>query len=281
MKRRDYEWLIKRYRGGDGLAFIALLTRLVRRVNAPRLNGFRGILRLLGDGLRQAHYYRRNTRLWRRLNVAMYYGGGLEAPFDTFSCVRSFEPFIYDLKETPELVAEAALAAIPSFVWAAKACRLVTGVPRFMVLCHRSSNDFISPAMFKELALPSLQRICEELVQLDILPALHCDGKWDFNLEHLKNLPAGACTIQLDGATDIFRARRVLGNQVSILGDVPALMLCLAQPEEVEAYCRRLLEEVGGQGAYTMGAGCEIPYNARLENVKAMIESVRKFGYYE
>ena len=29
-----------------------------------------------------------------------------------------------------------------------------------------------------------------------------------------------------------------------------------------------------------MGAGCEIPPNARPENVKAIIESVFRYGYY-
>ena len=30
-----------------------------------------------------------------------------------------------------------------------------------------------------------------------------------------------------------------------------------------------------------MGAGCEIPPNARAENVKAMLDAVVKYGYYD
>ncbi|HUT55015.1 MAG TPA: uroporphyrinogen decarboxylase family protein [bacterium] len=280
MKRSDYEWLVKRYKGGDRLAFLSLLTKLVRRANHPRLQGARGILRLIRDGALQAHYYRQNTRIWRRLGVAMYYGGGLEAPFDTFSCTRSFEPFIDDLMEVPELVAEAAMAAVPSFVLAARASRRVTGVKRFMVLCHRSSNDFISPRMFRDLALPSLTKICGRLARHGILTALHMDGNWDRNLELLKELPPASCTVQLDGASDIFRARKVLGNHVSILGDVPPLMLYQAEPATVEAYCKRLIEEVGRDGAFTLGAGCEVPFNAKVENVRAMVGAVKKYGYY-
>lgn len=280
MKREDYEWMLKKYQKGNQLAFLALLTKLVRRVNAPVLSGAWGWWRLIRDAIRQTHYYRQNTRIWKRLGVTMYYGGGLEAPFDTFSCVRSFEPFIYDLKEIPDLVAQAAMAAIPSFVWAARLSRRITGIPRFMILCHRSSNDFISPKMFRELAFPSLRIICEQLAEHNVLSVLHCDGNWDRNLEILRELPPNFCTVQLDGASDIFRARKILGTQTSLLGDVPALMLWQAEPPEVEAYCRKLIEEVGKEGAYTMGAGCEIPYNARMENVRTMIQSVRKYGYY-
>lgn len=280
MKRSDYEWMIKRYKRGDKLAFLALLTKLVRKANAPRLFGAGGVLRLVRDLARQARYYRQNTRIWKRLGVAMYYGGGLEAPFDTFSCTRSFEPFIHDLMEVPDLVAEAAMAAVPSFVIAAKWSFRASKVPRFMVLCHRSSNDFISPKMFRELAFPSLRKVCEKVSRMGMLIALHCDGNWDRNMEILRDLPPDCCTVQLDGASDIFRAREAVGNHVSLLGDVPPLMLCRAKPEEVDAYCRRLIEVVGREGAYTMGAGCEIPFNAKVENVRAMISSVKKYGYY-
>ena len=110
--------------------------------------------------------------------------------------------------------------------------------------------------------------------------ALHCDGNWDKNMEVLADLPPNVCTVQLDGASDIFRARKILGPDISILGDVSPLMLYMAEPEEVDAYCKRLIEEVGADGAFTLGAGCEIPYNAKIENVKTMNESVRKYGYY-
>lgn len=280
MKRSDYEWMIARFKKGDKLAFLSLLTRLVRKVNRPALSGARGILRLIRDGLRQTYYYRQNTRIWKRLGAAMYYGGGLEAPFDIFSCTRSFEPFIYDLTECPDLVYEAAMAAVPSFVFAARVSGRVTGIRRFMVLCHRSSNSFISPKMFRELAFPSLKQICAKLGRAGTLLALHCDGNWDRNFETLKELPPNCCTVQLDGASDIFLARKVMGTSVSLLGDVPPLMLCKAQADEVDAYCKRLIEEVGRDGAYQMGAGCEIPFNAKPENVRAMIQSVYKYGYY-
>jgi uroporphyrinogen-III decarboxylase len=65
-----------------------------------------------------------------------------------------------------------------------------------------------------------------------------------------------------------------------IMGDVPPDMLVLAPPSEVDEYCHRLIEEVGKGGGYVMGAGCEIPPNAKPENVKVMLDSVVKYGYY-
>ena len=148
------------------------------------------------------------------------------------------------------------------------------------IFVHRSSSDFISPETFRELSFPSLKALVEKLVAAGISPVLHCDGNWDMNLETLRELPAGNCVVQFDGPTDIFLAKQVIGDRICIMGDVPPEMLALGSPAEVDEYCHRLIEEVGNGGGYIMGAGCEIPPNARAENVKAMLDSVTRYGYY-
>jgi uroporphyrinogen-III decarboxylase len=52
-------------------------------------------------------------------------------------------------------------------------------------------------------------------------------------------------------------------------------MCILGTVKEVEAYCARLLDEVGPHG-YIMAMGCAIPPDAKFENVKAMVDSVRR-----
>jgi hypothetical protein len=280
MSRSDYDWMMRGRRRRDPINYTRLLLKLLFRVNPDIPRGWRGTARIGWDVLRQAHYYRQNSRIWNRLGVTMFYGMGLEAPFDTFSCVRSFEPFIHDIFDCPEKIREAADYSVESFAFLAKRGAQATGIKRFVILCHRTSNDFISPKHFKELALPSLKKICERLAEADILPILHCDGDWTRNLEHLLELPARKCCIQFDGRTDIFRAKEILKGHCCIYGDVPALMLYQAGPQEVEDYCKKLIKIVGKDGGYIMGSGCEVPTNAKPENVKMMSQSVRNYGFY-
>jgi uroporphyrinogen decarboxylase len=61
---------------------------------------------------------------------------------------------------------------------------------------------------------------------------------------------------------------------------VPATMLAFGGKEEVTDYCKKLIETVGKGGGFILGAGCEVAPNARPENVKAMIDAVKQFGYY-
>ena len=155
-----------------------------------------------------------------------------------------------------------------------------TMVRRFVIMCHRSSNDFLSPLQFYSLAWPSLKQICLSLIEVNIVPILHCDGNWDKNLECFLELPAKRVCLQFDGRTDIIRAAEVLKGHCTLFGDVPAAMLVMGSPQEVDVYCKRLINGVGRNGAYILGAGCEIPSDARPENVLTMIRAVKKYGYY-
>jgi len=53
-------------------------------------------------------------------------------------------------------------------------------------------------------------------------------------------------------------------------------LLAFGQPEEVAAYCDRLLEAMGTDGGFIPGSGCEVPANAQWENVKAMVDTGKK-----
>jgi methylmalonyl-CoA mutase cobalamin-binding domain/chain len=106
-----------------------------------------------------------------------------------------------------------------------------------------------------------------------ITPWLHLDTDWGLNLPHFRKLPRGKCVADLDGTTDIFRAKEILGGHMCISGDVPASLLSLGTPAEVGQYCRRLIDEVGEGGGFMLTTGCECPMDVRPENLRAMVET--------
>jgi uroporphyrinogen-III decarboxylase len=64
------------------------------------------------------------------------------------------------------------------------------------------------------------------------------------------------------------------------MGNVPASLLSFGTPEQVEAHCKKLIEVVGEGGGFILANACSLPYDARVENVKAMIRASEKYGVY-
>jgi hypothetical protein len=154
------------------------------------------------------------------------------------------------------------------------------GVPRVFIGMARSSADFISRRNFETLCLPDLEYIINRLVEAGITPILHCDTNWTKFFDLFLRFPAHKCILELDGRSDIFKAKEILGEHMCIMGDVPATLLAMGTRDEVLAYCRRLIETVGKGGGFILSSGCSLPNNAKVENVRALYEAVQEWGWY-
>jgi len=55
-----------------------------------------------------------------------------------------------------------------------------------------------------------------------------------------------------------------------LMGDVPATMLAFDTPDEVYEYSTKLIRELGPEG-FILHSGCDIPMDAKLPNVRAMV----------
>jgi uroporphyrinogen-III decarboxylase len=115
------------------------------------------------------------------------------------------------------------------------------------------------------------------LAEQDILSVLHLDQDWTRDLARLRELPARKCLLNLDGMTDIRRAREILGDHMAIMGDVPASLFSIGTPEEIYAYVRELIGDIGPLGLL-LCPGCDAPIDARRENMEAFVAACREFG---
>ncbi len=140
---------------------------------------------------------------------------------------------------------------------------------------HRGSDGFMSDAQFEEFYWPHLKQCIEKNIELGFVAAPFWEGVWDKRLEYLLQLPKGKVIFHCE-KTDIFKAKEILGSHMCIQGGVPPTLLQAGTPEEVDAYCRKLIQVVGKGGGYIMGVGSALDY-AKPENVRAMVESVKKY----
>ena len=207
--------------------------------------------------------------------VQPIHGTALGPVFDTLSMVRSFEEFCYDLMDEPGLIHDVINKGTPEQIGMALGMVEHSPIKRISLYAMRSDANSISPAIFDEFVFPALSQMVNAFHQAGCKSVIHADGNWLPMLHRFRELPKGSCHIELDGVTDIFKAAEILDGWQSIRGDVPASMLAFGTPDQVSEYCEQLITRLGMKGGFVLGSGCEVPLNCKLENLRAMMNSVR------
>ncbi|MBC7230657.1 MAG: hypothetical protein H5T74_09750 [Actinobacteria bacterium] len=249
------------------------------KLSTPELGNPVGMLKVFAQAGTDIMKVRSSMRRWQRRGVeSMVAFNIVFTPMEYISLfMRSFNDFVLDLFRRPEEVKAASRALMKTMQMQGAAMVRMSGLKRVFMGGTRTSASCLSPRQFEEFALPEWQEMCEFWVRRGVTPLLHFDSDWTAFFPYLKNLPRGKCILNLDGASDIFKAKEVLGDHMCIMGDVPAALLKLGDPEEVDEYCRRLITEVGADGGFILSSGCTIPADARPENVRTMLASVHRY----
>ncbi|MDY6906484.1 MAG: uroporphyrinogen decarboxylase family protein [Thermodesulfobacteriota bacterium] len=254
MDTDDYDLAMKSYGLYADMIFrMRMLPRFSQEAEGKGL--MKMAFTLFTHALRQCRFWRDDFKWWRKQGAVVQIGYQAEMPFDTFSQARNVINFSMDLFKQPEKIRQAADHLARNFADTAILSARLMGAPTVQCYCHRTSNSFISPQQFADLAFPSMEMIVNRIVDAGLTPILHCDGDWLRNLKTMRQLPAKKVIIQLDGLTDIFAAKQEIGDHMCIFGDVPAAKLATGTPSEVEEYCHRLIEEVGQDGGFILAGG--------------------------
>lgn len=252
------------------------------RINHPGLRHPLGLAGALGAIIHDTLRMRRSVQRWRARGVESMVAYNITfTPVEFISlALRSFNDFILDIFRHPEEIKAAGRGLMKPLKMLGTLMITLSGVRRVFLGGTRTSASFISPRQFEELALPEWEEMVNYFTARGVTPILHFDSDWTAFFPYLKHLPAGKCILNLDGTSDIFQAKEILGSHMCIMGDVPAHLLKLGEPEEVDEYCRKLITGLGADGGFILSSGCTVPIDAKPENVKAMVRSVQRYGKY-
>ena len=243
----------------------------------PEWKGLRGYVVLV----RTLFEYRRHVKMVRSRGIEVAVGfvhpGVL---YEYFSLGRGITAMSVDTFKRKDAIVSAGKVWAKGMADLAIRASRFCGVPRVFVGAARASPVFLSRRNFETLVLPDLEYTINRLVEAGITPVLHCDTDWTKFFDLFLRFPAKRCILELDGKSDICKAKEILGQHMCIMGDVPAELLVLGSKEEVMDYCRKLIETVGKGGGFILSSGCSIPLNAKTENVRALYEAAQKWGRY-
>ena len=136
----------------------------------------------------------------------------------------------------------------------------------------------MSPEQFKTFYWPTLKRLILALIDEGLNPFVFWEGDCTSRLELIGDIPKGKAVYMFE-ATNIFKAKEILGDVVCIRGNVPISLLIAGTPDDVRAYCKKLIDIVGKKGGFIMDASTNLD-DAKPENLKAMIEFTKEYGRY-
>jgi len=243
-----------------------------------KMSGGRPLERVVSAQNRLLDEYIREVDVYHSQDIYPLFGAYVDSSTMAFSMARTLTQFTMDLYEVPEKVKAAMDASCDDLIQNALDVVSKTKIPLVFIVLERGSGFYYRLEIFEQFEWPYLQRYVDAFLSEGLTPWFHFDTDWSLNLPYLKQLPRGKCVCDLDGMTDIFKAKEVLGGHMCISGDVPASLLSLGTPEEVRGYCQRLIDVVGKDGGFFLTTGCECPVDAKFENVKMMIDVAKTYN---
>lgn len=207
-------------------------------------------------------------------------GGMCYAPFDFLGdTLRGTKGIIMDMYRQPEKLQEALERSTPIMIKWGSTTRLGS-CPVVTIPLHKGADGFMSDEQFEKFYWPSLLKVINGLAEEGLMTRLFAEGGYNTRLEKIRNdLPKGKTIWHFD-YTDMARAKEVIGGVACLMGNVPASLLQAGTAEDTTAYCKQLIDTAGKDGGYILATGVGIGRSAKVENVRAMIEAVKKYGSY-
>jgi uroporphyrinogen-III decarboxylase len=157
-------------------------------------------------------------------------------------------------------------------------CRAAGNIMPFIPL-HKGADGFMSDEQFQTFYWPTLRKVIIGLVNEGIVPQLFAEGGYNQRLEVISDVPKGKVVWWFD-LTDMAQAKKTVGRVACIAGNVPLSLLCTGSPDDVKAYCKKLVDIAGRDGGFIFSTGAGMQ-GSKSENVKAMIDCLKDYGSYE
>jgi len=138
---------------------------------------------------------------------------------------------------------------------------------------------FMSPTFFKQFCLEPEKKACHAIKKLGMIPLIHCCGYVPQCVHFSKETnPGGA--IQFDYQVDLAWAKELLRGEVTIMGNLNYHKHTIADPKQVSDDCAKKLKIAAEGGGYWLAFGCEIPRELPVDNMKAIMRTLKTSGKY-
>ena len=245
----------------------------------PVQNAFKALFEAGAEALRWAEVIGGLDGELATLGFPNILGGFTKAPFDTIGdTLRGTRGIMLDMYRQPDKLLKALEALVPIMIGMGVGAARQTGKPQIFMPLHKGADGFLSDEQFQKFYWPTFRAVMIGLIEGGCIPFPALEGHWGSRLKTIQDVPKGKTMWMVD-QTDMAEAKKTLGRNACLIGNVPSSMLKLATPNEVKAYCKGLIDTVGKDGGFMLGNGAFFD-EAKPENVKAVVDAAKEYGTY-
>ncbi len=201
------------------------------------------------------------------------------APFDAIGdTLRGTKGILMDMFRHPDKLLEAIDVMTELIIHSMLHNPAISKALMVMFPLHKGADGWMSQKQFETFYWPSLKKVMDALINEGIICLMFAEGGYNTRLETVTDFPKGS-VVWLFDQTDMLKAKKILGKNFCIEGNVPSSLIVTGSPSDVKETCRKLIEGCGKGGGYVLAAGC-VPDDPKLENLQAMMAAVREYGVY-
>ena len=189
-----------------------------------------------------------------------------KAPFDTIGdTLRGTRGIMKDMHSQPDKLIKALDAIADMTINAVIASANATGSLIAMFPLHKAADGWMSQKQFDTFYWASFKKVIDAVIKEGIIVSCFAEGGYNTRLETINVFPKGSVHWWFD-LTDMAKAKKVLGANCSIQGNVPASLMVTGTPKDVKEYCRKLIETCAPGGGFILSPGANSD-EAKIENL--------------
>ncbi len=140
-----------------------------------------------------------------------------------------------------------------------------------------NSGPVFSPEFYEKEILPVERKVTEKI---SVPLITHSDGNMMPLLGLWLRLGQKAIHPIQPDVMDIYEVREEIPSHIGIVGNIDMNLLIHGIPQDIDLLIKERMEKLKPSGNYIISSSNSLTDNMKPDNVKAMIESIDKYGWY-
>lgn len=196
--------------------------------------------------------------------------------FDTLmDFFRGLPQMFSDLRRRPQDVLDACEALLPILIDSL----FIMPIPPYpYILMPVHAPTYLTRPQFEKFFWPTFKKAHDEINKRGAKVFMAMEGNWDHVLDHLTDLPKNSIIAQVE-ATDIFKAKDIIGKDLAIAGGMPFALLKYGTKQECIDHAKKVIDYCAPGGGYmfTTDRVALAGNDFKVENLIAVNEFVQNY----